>query len=150
MGIGDLVPIAQVPRDDEVGDGPSVHPTQAPPPTTQDSIAHDEPIIQEQEQDPPQPDVATQPHVVDAVEPRDDHRDRIHFGENDDSDDGSYLDDEPNVYYEPEWVEPLETPTSIMPVVARRVEVDKILTGLGQGIVTRSQLMNLRSFLVCV
>jgi len=29
-----------------------------------------------------------------------------------------------------------------MPLVARHVEVDKILSGLGQGIVTRSQLMN--------
>ena len=29
-----------------------------------------------------------------------------------------------------------------MPLVARRVEVDKILTGLSQGIVTHSQLMN--------
>src|SRR3954469_15737685 len=73
MGIGDLVPIAQVPRDDEVGDGPSVPPTQAPPPTTQDPIAHDEPIIQEQKQDPPQLGVATQPYVDDAVEPHDDH-----------------------------------------------------------------------------
>src|SRR4051812_9890177 len=70
MGIGDLVPIAQVPRDDEVGDGPRVSPTQAPPPTTQDPIAHDEPIIQEQEQDPPQPDVSTEPQVVGAVDPR--------------------------------------------------------------------------------
>ena len=52
------------------------------------------------------------------------------------------MDDDPNVYHEPEWVEPLETPTSTMPLVARLVEVDKILTGLGQGIVTRSQLMN--------
>src|SRR3954469_24001109 len=71
MGIRDPVPISQVPRDDEVGDGPSVPPPQAPPPTTQDPIAHDEPIIQEQEQDPPQSDVVTQPKVDDAVDPRD-------------------------------------------------------------------------------
>src|SRR3954467_10462219 len=29
-----------------------------------------------------------------------------------------------------------------MPLVARRIAVDKILTGLGQGIVTRRQIMN--------
>ena len=74
------MPIAQVPRDDEVGDGPSVPPPQAPPPTTQDPIAHDEPIIQEQEQDPPQSDVVAQPQVDDVVEPREDRLDRDCFG----------------------------------------------------------------------
>ena len=49
MGIGDLVPIAPVPRNDDVGGGTSVPPPQAPPPTPQDPIAHDELIIQEQE-----------------------------------------------------------------------------------------------------
>src|SRR3954468_17721462 len=141
MGIGDLVPIAQVPRDDEVGDGPNGPPPQAPP-THQDPIAHDEPIIQEQEQDPPQSYVVTTPLVDDAEESQENNQDRIHFGEDDELVDGSALDDEPNVVYELEWVEPLETPSSTMPLVARRVEVDKILTGLGQGIVTRSQLMN--------
>jgi len=86
--------------------------------------------------------VVAQPQIDDAGEPHEANRDRIHFGENDDIVDGSSLEDEPNVYHEPEWVEPLETPISTMPLVARRVEVDKILTGLGQGIVTRSQLMN--------
>src|SRR3954465_9352593 len=79
MGIADLVPIAQVPRDDEVGDGPSVPPPQALPPTTQDPIAQYEPIIQEQEQVPQQSDVVAQPHVDDAVDPRD-QLDRIFFG----------------------------------------------------------------------
>src|ERR1041385_3245386 len=111
MGIGDLVTISQVPRDHEVSDGPSVPPPQAPPPTAQDPIAHDEPIIQEQEQDPPQSDVVSQPQVDDAVDPRD-RLDRIFFGENDAIEDGSALDDEPNVVHEPEWVEPIETPTS--------------------------------------
>ena len=104
----------------------------------QDPIAHDEPIIQEQEQDPPQSDVVSQPQVDDVVEPHEDNRDRIHFGDNDDIVDGSSLDDYPNVYHEPEWVEPLETPTSTMPSVARRSEIYNILTGLGQGIVTHS------------
>src|SRR4051812_43513466 len=54
MGMGFLVPIAQVLRDDEVGEDQRLPPPQAPPPTPQDPIAHDEPIIQEQEQDPPQ------------------------------------------------------------------------------------------------
>src|SRR4051812_2515433 len=108
MGIGDLVPIAQVPRDDEVGDGPSVPPPQAPPPTPQDPMAHDGPIIQVQEQDPPQSDVVAQPLVDDAVESHEDNRDCIHFGVNDDIVDDSTLDDEPNVLYQPEWVEPLE------------------------------------------
>src|SRR3954463_3976393 len=139
MGIGDLVPIAQVPRDDEVGDEPRGSPPQATP-THQDPIAHDEPIIQEQ--DPPQSDVVTSPQIDDAEESQENNRDLIHFGEDDELVDGSALDDEPNVVYEPEWVEPLETPASTMPLVARWVEVDKILTRLGQGIVTRSQLMN--------
>src|SRR3954464_15559633 len=142
MGIGDLVPISQVPRDDEVGDGRNSPPPQAPPPTPQDPIAHDEPIIQEQEQDPPQSDVVAPPQVDDAVESQENNCDRIHFGEDDELVDGSTLDDEPHVVYEPEWVEPLETSYSTMPLVARRVEVDKILMGLGQGIVTRRQLMN--------
>ena len=142
MVIGDLVPIAQVPRNDDVGGGTTVPPPQAPPRTPQILIVHDDPIIQEQEQDPPQSDVVAQPQVDDVVEPHEDNRDRVHFGDDDDIVDGSSLDDEPNVYHELEWVEPLETPTSTMPLVARRVEVDKILTGLGQGIVTRSQLMN--------
>src|SRR3954465_462516 len=47
MGIGDLVPIAHVPRNDQVGGGTSMPPPQASPLTPQDSIAHDEPIIQE-------------------------------------------------------------------------------------------------------
>src|SRR3954467_3558607 len=139
MGIGDLVPIAQVPRDDEVGDGPNGPPPQAPP-THQDPIAHVEPIIQEQEQDPPQSDVVTSPPVDDAEESQENNLDRIHFGEDDELVDGSALDDQPNVVYEPEWVEPLETPSSTMPLVARRVEVDKILSGLGQGIVTCRKL----------
>src|SRR4051812_20897535 len=121
--------------------GPSDPPPQAPPPTPQDPIAHDEPIIQEQEQDHPQSDVVTPPQVNDAVESQENNRDHIHFGEDDELVDGSALDDEPNVVYEPEWVEPLETPSSTIPLVARRVEVDKILSGLGQGIVTRRQLM---------
>src|SRR3954463_4669057 len=99
MGIGDLVPIAQVPRDDEVGDGPNGSPPQEPPPTPQDPIAHDEPIIQEQEQDPPQSDVVAPPHVVDAVESQENNRNHIHFGEDDELVDGSALDDEPNVLY---------------------------------------------------
>ena len=102
MGIGDLVPIAQVPRDDDVGDGPNSPPPQAPP-THQDPIAHDEPIIQEQEQDPPQSDVVAPPQVDDAVESQENNRDRIHFREDNELVDGSALDDEPNVVYEPEW-----------------------------------------------
>ena len=100
MGIGDLVPIAQVPRGNEVGDEPSGPPPQAPP-THQDPIAHDEPIIQEQEQDPRQSDVVAPPRVDGAVESQENNRDHIHFGENDDLVDGSALDDEPNVVYEP-------------------------------------------------
>jgi len=96
MGIGDLVPIAQVPRDNEVGDEPSGPPPQAPP-THQDPIVHDEPIIKEQEQDPPQSNVVTSPLVDDAEESQENNRDRIHFGEDDELVDGSALDDEPNV-----------------------------------------------------
>src|SRR3954469_22307130 len=65
MGIEDLVPIAQVPRDDEVGDGSNVSPPQAPPPNPQDPIAHDETIIQAQEKDPPQSEEVAPPHVDD-------------------------------------------------------------------------------------
>ena len=93
-----------------------------------------------------------QPQVEVAVDPRD-RLDRICFGENDEIDDGSALEDEPNVAHEPEWVEPIETPTSIMPLLARRVDVDKILTGLGQGIVTLRQLMKFCahfSFVSCI
>ena len=39
-------------------------------------------------------------------------------------------------------VEPRETLTSIMPHVAGRVDVDKILTGISEGRVTRKQLTN--------
>ena len=39
-------------------------------------------------------------------------------------------------------VEPRETLTSIMPRVAGRVDVDKILTGISEGRVTRKQLTN--------
>src|SRR4051812_829478 len=82
MGIGDLVPIAQVHRDDEVRDGPNGPPPQEPP-TRQDPIAHDEPIIQDQEQGPPQSDVGTPPQVDDAEESQENNRDRIYFGEDD-------------------------------------------------------------------
>ena len=98
MGIGDLVPIAQVPRDNEVGDEPCVSPPQAPP-THQDPIAHDESILQEQEQDPPQSDVVTPPQVDDVEESQENNHVRIHFGEDDELVDGSALDDEPNVVY---------------------------------------------------
>src|SRR4051812_45433611 len=116
MGIGDLVPGAQVPRNDEVGYGPNGPPPQAPP-THQDPISHDETIIQEQEQDPPQSNVVTTPQVYDAEESQENNHDCIHFGEDDELVDGSTLDNEPNVVYEPEWVEPLETPSSTMPLV---------------------------------
>ena len=39
-------------------------------------------------------------------------------------------------------VEPRETLTSIMPRVAGRVDVDKILTGISEGRVTRKHLTN--------
>src|SRR4051812_35223799 len=99
MGIGDLVPIAQVPRDNEADDEPCGSPPQAPP-THQDPISHDEPIIQEQEQDPSQYDVVTSPQIDDAEESQEHNRDRIHFGVDDKLVDGSALDDEPK------WVEP--------------------------------------------
>src|SRR3954464_9235191 len=67
MGIGDLVPIAQVPRDNEADDEPCGSPPQASP-THQDPIAHNDPIIQEQEQDPPQSDVVTSSQIDDAEE----------------------------------------------------------------------------------
>ena len=83
-----------------------------------------------------------QQQVEDAVEQHEDNRDRIRFGSNDAIDDGSLLNGDPNEYEDDSWTKPLEIPSSTMPLLARRVEVDKIRTRLGQGIVTRSQLMN--------
>ena len=71
-----------------------------------------------------------QQQVDDAVEQHEDNRDRIRFGNDDAIDDGSLLDGDPNEYEDDSLMEPLETPSSTMPLVARRVEVYKILMGL--------------------
>jgi hypothetical protein len=139
MVVGALLPMEQVRHQDDEEDRSSIHvQTTTTPTPQQDPIAQDDPIIQEQEQDPPQAHVEENEEEDDAPQQVQGEDDDIppHISEPyvEDVDDGNE-------------VEPHETLTSIMPRVARCMDIDQILIGLSEGRATHDKLFH--SLLTC-
>ena len=139
MGVGALLPMEQEPHDDEEDGSFTHHQTTSTPIPPQAPIAQPMLLVQVQKD--------VQVPLQDNLQEQDHHQ-----GQEQES---PIIDDEPQqMQYEQEdlpphindpyvedvddghEVEPRETLTSIMPRVAGRVDVDKILTGISEGRVT--------------